>query len=138
MILKKLLKRLSPISLRLDRSKNRSNLITFFKFRDKILILKNFFMKIQLAIVGIVLIAGGIMFFPQTVEQLPEGSNIFSALLEDVMSLKEYNANTEQVGDTLYDVGIEVGDTLTDVAATVENSLDDMEISPNKILNLEG
>ena len=95
-------------------------------------------MKLQLAIVGVVLIAGGIMFFPQTVEQLPEGSNIFSALLEDVMSLKEYNANTEQVGDTLYDVGIEVGDTLTDVAATVENSLDDMEISPNKILNLEG
>ena len=95
-------------------------------------------MKIQLAIVGVVLIAGGIMFFPQTVEQLPEGSNIFSALLEDVMSLKEYNANTEQVGDTLYDVGIEVGDTLTDVAETVEKSLDDMEISPNKILNLEG
>ena len=27
-------------------------------------------MKIQLAIVGIVLIAGGIMFFPQTIEQL--------------------------------------------------------------------
>ena len=54
------------------------------------------------------------------------------------MSLKEYNANTEQVGDTLYDVGIEVGDTLTDVAATVEDSINDMEVSPNKILNLEG
>jgi|TARA_B100001013_G_scaffold343020_1_gene269978 hypothetical protein len=94
-------------------------------------------MKIQLAIVGIVLIAGGIMFFPQTIEQLPEGSNIFSALLEDIMSLKEYNTNTAQVGDTLYDVGIEVGDTLTNVAATVEDSLNGIEVSPNKILNLE-
>ena len=55
-------------------------------------------MKIQLAIVGIVLIAGGIMFFPQTIEQLPEGTNVFSALVEDIMSLKEYNANTEQIG----------------------------------------
>jgi hypothetical protein len=111
-------------------------------------------MKIQLAIVGIVLIAGGIMFFPQTIEQLPEGTNVFSALVEDIVSLKEYNANTEQIGDTLFDVGIEVGSTLTEVAATIENSIevgstltevaatiensmDDIEISPNKILNIE-
>tara|TARA_B110001454_G_scaffold68552_1_gene66938 strand:- start:2651 stop:2953 length:303 start_codon:yes stop_codon:yes gene_type:complete len=99
-------------------------------------------MKIQLAIVGIVLIAGGIMFFPQTIEQLPEGTNVFSALVEDIISLKEYNVNTEQIGDTLYDVGIEVSGTLTEVAATVvaatvEDSIDDIEISPNKILNIE-
>ena len=78
------------------------------------------------------------MFFPQTVEQLPEGSNVFSALVEDIMSIKQYNSNTEQVGDTLYDVGTEVGDKLTDVATTVEDSISDMELSPNKILNLEG
>ena len=48
-------------------------------------------MKIQLAIVGIVLIAGGILFFPQTVEQLPEGSNVFSALIEDIMSINNTN-----------------------------------------------
>ena len=95
-------------------------------------------MKIQLAIVGIVLIAGGILFFPQTVEQLPEGTNVFSAIIEDIMSIKQYNTNTEQVGDTLYDVGIEVGDKLTDVAITVEDSISDMELSPNKILNIEG
>ena len=95
-------------------------------------------MKIQLAIVGIVLIAGVILFFPQTVEQLPEGSNVFSALVEDIMSIKQYNSNTEQVGDTLFDVGTEVGDKLTNVATTVEDSISDMELSPNKILNLEG
>ena len=95
-------------------------------------------MKIQLAIVGIVLIAGGILFFPQTVDQLPEGSIVFSALVEDIMSIKQYNSNTEQVGDTLFDVGTEVGDKLTNVATTVEDSISDMELSPNKILNLEG
>jgi hypothetical protein len=79
-------------------------------------------MKIQLAIVGFVLIAGGILFFPQTVEQLPEGSNVFSALVEDIMSIKQYNSNTEKVGETIYDVGMEVGDKLTDVATTVESS----------------
>ena len=60
----------------------------------------------------------------------------------NIISLKEYNVNTEQVGDTLYDVGIEVSGTLTEVAATVvaatvEDSIDDIEISPNKILNIE-
>jgi len=110
----------------------------YFKDDQKIQIFENFVMKIQLAIVGIVLIAGGILFFPQTIEQLPEGSNVFSALVEDIMSIKEYNSNTEQVGDTLYDVGTEVGDKLTDVAITVEDSISDMELSPNKILNLEG
>ncbi len=94
-------------------------------------------MKVQLAIIGFVLIAGGILFFPQTIEQLPEGSNIFTALLQDITNLKEYNTNTEQVGETLYDTGSEVGATLVEIAGTVEDSLGDIEISPNKILNLE-
>jgi hypothetical protein len=95
-------------------------------------------MKIQLAIVGFVLIAGGILFFPQTVEQLPEGSNVFSALVEDIMSIKQYNSNTEKVGETIYDVGMEVGDKLTDVATTVESSISEMELPSNKMLSIEG
>ena len=46
-------------------------------------------MKIQLAIVGVVLIAGGIMFFPETVSQLPEGKTIFDALVTDALNIKE-------------------------------------------------
>ena len=57
-------------------------------------------MKIQLAIVGVVLIAGGIMFFPETVSQLPEGKTIFDALVTDALNIKEYNTNTNQVADT--------------------------------------
>ena len=64
-------------------------------------------MKIQLAIVGVILIAGGIMFFPETMNQLPEGTSIFDALVADAMNIKEYNVNTNQVADTLYDVGLE-------------------------------
>ena len=94
-------------------------------------------MKIQLAIVGVILIAGGIMFFPETMNQLPEGTSIFDALVADAINLKEYNTNTNQVADTLYDVGLEVSETMIDVVDKVEDTIDDVEISPNQILNLE-
>ena len=94
-------------------------------------------MKIQLVIVGVILIAGGIMFFPETMNQLPEGTSIFDALVADAMNIKEYNVNTNQVADTLYDVGLEVGETMIDVVDKVEDTIDDVEISPNQILNLE-
>ena len=94
-------------------------------------------MKIQLVIVGVVLIAGGIMFFPETMNQLPEGTSIFDALIADAINLKEYNTNTNQVADTLYDVGLEVSETMIDVVDKVEDTIDDVEISPNQILNLE-
>ena len=94
-------------------------------------------MKIQLVIVGVILIAGGIMFFPQTMNQLPEGTSIFDALIVDAMNIKEYNINTNQVADTLYDVGFEVSETMVDVVDKVEDTIDDVEISPNQILKLE-
>ena len=94
-------------------------------------------MKVQLVIVGVILIAGGIMFFPQTMNQLPEGTSIFDALIVDAMNIKEYNTNTNQVADTLYDVGLEVSETMIDVVDKVEDTIDDVEISPNQILNLE-
>ena len=94
-------------------------------------------MKIQLAIVGVILIAGGIMFFPETMNQLPEGTSIFDALVADAMNIKEYNVNTNQVADTLYDVGLEVSETMVDVVDKVEDTIDDVEISPNQILKLE-
>ena len=94
-------------------------------------------MKIQIVIVGVILIAGGIMFFPETMDQLPEGTSIFDALIADAINLKEYNTNTNQVADTLYDVGLEVSETMIDVVDKVEDTIDDVEISPNQILNLE-
>tara|TARA_B100001013_G_scaffold115209_1_gene66300 strand:+ start:3921 stop:4208 length:288 start_codon:yes stop_codon:yes gene_type:complete len=94
-------------------------------------------MKIQLVIVGVILIAGGIMFFPETMNQLPEGTSIFDALVADAMNIKEYNINTNQVADTLYDVGLEVSETMVDVVDKVEDTIDDTEISPSQILNLE-
>ena len=81
-------------------------------------------MKIQLVIVGVVLIAGGIMFFPETMNQLPEGTSIFDALIADAVNLKEYNTNTNQVADTLYDVGLEVSETMIDVVDKVEDTID--------------
>ena len=51
--------------------------------------------------------------------------------------MKEYNTNTSQVGETLYDVGVEVSETMLDVVDKVEDTIDDVEISPNQILNLE-
>ena len=77
------------------------------------------------------------MFFPQTMNQLPEGTSIFDALVADAINLKEYNTNTNQVADTLYDVGLEVSETMIDVVDKVEDTIDDVEISPNQILNLE-
>ena len=94
-------------------------------------------MKIQLAIIGVVLIAGGIMFFPETIKQLPEGTSIFDALVVDALNIKEYNINTNQVADTLYDVGLEVSETMIDVVDKVEDTIDYTEISPSQILNLE-
>ena len=46
-------------------------------------------MKVHLAIVGVVLIAGGILFFPETINQLPEGTSIFEALIVDATHIKE-------------------------------------------------
>ena len=94
-------------------------------------------MKIQLAIIGVVLIVGGIMFFPETIKQLPEGTSIFDALVIDALNIKEYNINTNQVADTLYDVGLEVSETMIDVVDKVEDTIDYTEISPSQILNLE-
>ena len=94
-------------------------------------------MKVQLAIIGVVLIAGGIMFFPETIKQLPEGTSIFDALVVDALNIKEYNINTNQVADTLYDVGLEVSETMVDVVDKVEDTIDDVEISPKQLLNLE-
>ena len=84
-------------------------------------------MKIQLVIVGVILIAGGIMFFPETMNQLPEGTSIFDALVVDALNIKEYNMNTNQVADTLYDVGLEVSETVVDVVDKVEDTIDDVE-----------
>ena len=95
-------------------------------------------MKIQLAIIGVVLVGGGVLVFPETIDQLPEGVSIFEALVIDATNLKEYNTNTNQVADTLYDVGLEVSETMVDVVDKVEDTIDDVEISPNQILNLEG
>ena len=77
------------------------------------------------------------MFFPETIKQLPEGTSIFDALVIDALNIKEYNINTNQVADTLYDVGLEVSETMVDVVDKVEDTIDDVEISPNQILNLE-
>ena len=94
-------------------------------------------MKIQLAIIGAVLVVGGVMFFPETVNQLPEPTSFFDAITADALNLKEYNTNTNQIADTLFDVGIDVSETMIDVADKVEDTIEDVEISPNQILNLE-
>ena len=94
-------------------------------------------MKIQLAIIGAVLIAGGILFLPQTVEQFPATTMILDALVADVTSIKEYNEHTNQVGDTLYDVGLKAGDTVVDVASQVENTIDETEIPEIDFLKFE-
>jgi len=93
-------------------------------------------MKIQLAIIGVILIAGGILFFPETMNQMPEGTSIFNALISDATNIKEYNTNTNEVADTLYDVSIQVGETMLDVADKVEDTIDDAEVSPEKIIEL--
>ena len=82
-------------------------------------------MKVQLAIIGAVLVAGGILFLPETVSQFPAGTLILDALVADATNIKEYNQHTSQVGDTLYDVGLKAGDTVVDVAGQVENTIDE-------------
>ena len=94
-------------------------------------------MKVQLAIIGAVLVAGGILFLPETMSQFPAGTMIVDALVEDVTSIKEYNTHTNQVGDTLYDVGQKAGDTVVDVAGQVENTIDETEIPEIDFLKLE-
>ena len=94
-------------------------------------------MKIQLAIIGAVLVAGGILFLPETMSQFPAGTMIVDSLVADVTSIKEYNTHTNQVGDTLYDVGLKAGDTVVDVAGQVENTIDETEIPEIDFLKLE-
>ena len=94
-------------------------------------------MKVQLAIIGAVLVAGGILFLPETMSQFPAGTIIVDSLVADVTSIKEYNTHTNQVGDTLYDVGLKAGDTVVDVAGQVENTIDETEIPEIDFLKLE-
>ncbi|MDP6857464.1 MAG: hypothetical protein QF559_00825 [Candidatus Nitrosopelagicus sp.] len=94
-------------------------------------------MKVQLAIIGAVLVAGGILFLPETMNQFPAGTAIADALVADVTSIKEYNSHTNQVGETLYDVGLKAGDTVVDVAGQVENTIDETEIPEIDFLKLE-
>jgi hypothetical protein len=94
-------------------------------------------MKIQLAIIGAVLVAGGILFLPETTSQLPTGTLIFDALIADATNIKEYNEHTTQVGDTLYDVALKAGDTVVDVADQVENTIDETEIPEIDFLKFE-
>ena len=101
------------------------------------IIFESLFMKVQLAIIGAVLIVGAILFFPETTSQVSEGTSVFDAIVTDAVNIKEYNSHTSQVGDTIYDVSIEVSETMVDVADKVEDTIDSVEISPNQILNLE-
>ena len=94
-------------------------------------------MKIHLAIIGAVLITGGIFFLPETINQFPAGTMILDALVADAINIKEYNDHTNQVGDTLYDVGVVAGDTVIDVAGQVENTIDETEIPEIDFLKLE-
>jgi hypothetical protein len=94
-------------------------------------------MKIQLAIIGAVLVAGGILFLPETMSQFPAGHMLLDALVEDATSIKEYNEHTNQIGETLYDVGLKAGDTAIDVAGQVENTIDEAEIPEIDFLKLE-
>ncbi len=94
-------------------------------------------MKIQLAIIGAVLVAGGILFLPETISQFPAGHMLLDAIVEDAVNIKEYNEHTNQVGDTLYDVGLKAGDTVVDVADQVENTIDQTEIPEIDFLKFE-
>ena len=94
-------------------------------------------MKIQLAIIGAILVAGGILFLPETMSQFPAGTMILDALVADATSIKEYNTHTTQIGDTLYDAALTAGDTVIDVAGQVENTIDETEIPEIDFLKLE-
>ena len=94
-------------------------------------------MKIQLAIIGAVLVAGGILFLPETMSQFPAGTMIFDALVADANNIKDYNDQTKQVGDTLYDTALKAGDTVIEVAGQVENTIEETEIPEIDFLKLE-
>ena len=94
-------------------------------------------MKIHLAIIGAVLITGGIFFLPETINQFPAGTMILDALVADAINIKEYNDHTNQVGDTLYDVGLKAGDTVVDVAGQVENTIDETELPEIDLLKFD-
>jgi|TARA_B100001167_G_C16689607_1_gene266326 hypothetical protein len=94
-------------------------------------------MKIQLAIIGAILVAGGILFLPETMSQFPVGTMILDSLVADAINIKEYNEHTNQVGDTLYDVGLKAGDTVVDVAGQIENTIDETEIPEIDFLKFE-
>ena len=101
------------------------------------IIFESLIMKVQLAIIGAVLIVGAILFFPETTSQVSEGTSVFDAIVTDAINIKEYNSHTSQIGDMMYDVSIEVSETMVDVVDKVEDTIDNVEISPNQILNLE-
>ena len=84
--------------------------------------------QVQLAIIGAVLVAGGILFLPETISQFPAGNMLLDAIITDAVNIKEYNEHTNQVGETLYDVGLQAGDTVVDVAGQVENTIEETEI----------
>ena len=94
-------------------------------------------MKVQLAIIGVILVVGGILFLPETISQFPAGHMLLDALVADATNIKEYNEHTNQVGDTLYDVGLKASDTVVDVAGQVENTIDETEIPEIEFLKLE-
>ena len=84
--------------------------------------------QVQLAIIGAVLVAGGILFLPETISQFPAGNMLLDAIITDAVNIKEYNEHTNQVGETLYDVGLQAGDKVVDVASQVENTIEETEI----------
>ena len=94
-------------------------------------------MKIQLAIIGAVLVAGGILFLPETISQFPAGHMLLDAIVEDAVNIKEYNEHTNLVGDALYDVGLQAGDTVVDVAGQVENTIEETDMPEIDFLKFE-
>tara|TARA_Y100001934_G_scaffold221405_1_gene263954 strand:+ start:70 stop:357 length:288 start_codon:yes stop_codon:yes gene_type:complete len=94
-------------------------------------------MKVQFMIICAVLVAGGILFLPETVSQFPAGTMILDALVTDATNIKEYNQHTNQIGDTLYGVGLKAVDTTVDVAGQVENTIDETELPEIDLLKFD-
>ena len=94
-------------------------------------------MKIQLAIIGAVLVAGGILFLPETISQFPAGTMLLDAIIADGTNIKEYNEHTNLVRDALYDVGLQAGDTVIDVAGQVENTIEETDMPEIDFLKFE-
>ena len=94
-------------------------------------------MKIQLAIIGAVLVARGILFLPETISQFPAGTMLLDAIIADGTNIKEYNEHTNLVGDALYDVGLQAGDTVIDVAGQVENTIEETDMPEIDFLKFE-